>query len=236
HLDMEPGELSLCVPMMAQGELIGVVVLNNKHADAEPLPEDVQRLVVAIAEQIGLALSNLRLRETLEAQALNDPLTQLYNRRYMAENFQRELTIAGRKKAPVSVIMLDVDKFKPFNDRFGHEAGDLVLKAVADLLRSQCRETDIVCRFGGEEFLIILPEATLEMAMERAETLRNEAKAMTVEFDGSALDPISLSFGVSVFPDHGADPDDIIRAADMALYVSKNDGRDRVTAAGQSRS
>jgi diguanylate cyclase (GGDEF)-like protein/PAS domain S-box-containing protein len=234
HLALESGEQSLCVPMMAQGDLIGTVVLQRRPNDVGPLPEDVVRLVVAISEQIGLALSNLRLRETLEAQALRDPLTQLYNRRYMAENFQRELTIAGRKNIPVSVVMLDVDKFKPFNDEFGHEAGDLVLKAVANMLRSLCRATDIVCRYGGEEFLIILPDATLERGLERAEFLRKEVKNMAVEFEGSTLDPISLSFGVSVFPGNGSDPDDIIRAADVALYASKNAGRDRVTAAEQN--
>jgi len=233
HLVLETGEQSLCVPMMAQGELIGSVVLKSCSDDAGPLPEDVTRLVVAISEQIGLALSNLRLRETLEAQALRDPLTQLYNRRYMAENFQRELTIAGRRGIPVSVVMLDVDKFKPFNDQFGHEAGDLVLKAVANLLRTHCRTTDVVCRFGGEEFLIILPDATLEMGLERAEVLRNEVKSMILEFNGSTLDPISLSFGVSVYPQNGDDPDELIRAADVALYASKNAGRDQVTAAEQ---
>ena len=231
HLDLESGEHSLCVPMMTQGELIGTVVLKNKLDEPGQVPEDVVRLVVAVAEQVGLALSNLRLRETLEAQALRDPLTMLYNRRYMSENFQRELAIAGRKEVPVSVIMLDVDKFKPFNDRFGHEAGDLVLKSVANLLRNQCRASDIVCRYGGEEFLIILPDATLEMGLEKAEILRTQVKTMMVEFEGSVIDPVTLSFGVAVFPNNGTDPDNLIRAADIALYASKNAGRDRVTAA-----
>ncbi|MEO5939867.1 MAG: GGDEF domain-containing protein, partial [Candidatus Limnocylindrales bacterium] len=191
------------------------------------LTESARNLGLWVAELLALSLANFRLRETLHAQSTRDPLTGLFNRRYMEDSLERELYRAGREEGSLGVIMADIDHFKAFNDRSGHVAGDAVLRALAQLLAASVRSEDIVCRFGGEEFTILLPNATLDETTIRAEALR-VAAADLVTPDGQ---PVTLSMGVAAFPDHGVAADALIQAADAAMYQAKAGGRNRVTRA-----
>jgi len=177
--------------------------------------------------QEELALANRKLKEL----SVRDPLTGLFNRRYMEETLAREFAKARRTDSKCGVIMLDVDHFKNFNDTYGHEAGDLVLKELAGSLSSHVRGEDVVCRYGGEEFIIILPEITVDLALSRAEDLRRTvADEMRVDFNDTLL-KVTISLGVALFPDHGDDPESVVVAADNALYLSKEGGRNRVSVA-----
>ena len=184
------------------------------------------QLAITVAEDMALSLANLRLRETLRSQAIRDPLTGLFNRRYLEETMERELNRVKRQETTLGVIMMDLDHFKEYNDTFGHSGGDGLLSALGILLRSQIRGEDIACRYGGEEFLLILPGASLEVALERAESLRQAVKEMHQHQQG--LKPTTLSLGVAVYPTHGDTGLEIIKAADAALYRAKQAGRDRV--------
>jgi diguanylate cyclase (GGDEF)-like protein len=186
-----------------------------------------------VAAQLGLALANVQLRETLRTQSIRDPLTGLFNRRYMEETLDREAHRARRASGSTSVLMVDIDGFKEQNDSFGHDAGDAILRELAALLVRNLRKEDVACRYGGEEFVLVLPDAALEHAARRAEQLRLAVKQMRVAHHELSLGPITVSIGVSAFPEHGADAQTLLRAADAALYVSKRQGKDRVTVATQ---
>ncbi|MBD2103431.1 diguanylate cyclase [Leptolyngbya sp. FACHB-261] len=220
---------SICVPMMARGEALGLLYLNS--ATGGQLTIGQQRLAVTVAEQIALALANLKLHETLQHQSIRDPLTGLFNRRYMEESLERELHRSQRKQQPVGIIMLDVDNFKRFNDTYGHEAGDEVLRELGLFLRKYTRGSDIACRYGGEELTLILPEACLETTRERAEQLREGIKHLHVQHRRQVLGVVTLSLGVAVVPDHGLSSEAVLQAADAALYRAKALGRDRVVIA-----
>ena len=181
-----------------------------------------------MAEHVALALSNLKLHETLRSQSIRDPLTGLFNRRFMEESLVREVLRAARNQGPLGVIMIDLDGFKSFNDTFGHDAGDTLLREFGFLLRNNIRAEDIACRYGGEEFTLILPEATLEATLERAEQIREEIKRLKVLHRDQDLGQVTVSLGVAVFPNHGTTGEALLRAADTALYRAKIDGRDRV--------
>ncbi len=183
-----------------------------------------------MAEHIGLALSNLMLRSDLRQLSIHDPLTGLYNRRYMEEALETEIRRAERKGHPIGVIMLDIDHFKAFNDRFGHAAGDQVLRSIGALILDHLRAGDIACRYGGEELLLILPEASIEAAAQRAEDLRTRAKKLEVRHLDTPLGPVTVSLGVAVYPEHGRTRDALLASADASLYKAKQDGRDRVVA------
>jgi len=236
HLAPAKAAASICVPLMAQGETLGVFSLlfpaPVSPESQRELPDSTVRLAVAVAEQTALSLANLRLRETLRNQSIRDPLTGLFNRRYLEHSLDRELRRATRSKRPLALLMLDLDHFKRFNDTFGHDAGDTLLRELANFLLSQIRGEDIACRFGGEEFALILPEASLDSAHQRAEHLRNTIHKLQVHHRKQALGSVTLSIGVAVFPTHGKTADDLIRAADQALYRAKHEGRDRVVLAG----
>jgi diguanylate cyclase (GGDEF)-like protein len=167
------------------------------------------------------------LREAREL-AITDPLTGLYNRRYLWELLRRELLKGRRGATPVAALLVDLDHFKRFNDTWGHDAGDLVLKAAAKVLREAVRDSDIACRYGGEELAVVLPGAPLEIAIERAEAMRRGVAALRLDYDGKPLDAITASFGVAVFPRHAEDAETLLRAADSALYRAKREGRNRV--------
>ncbi len=238
HVDRSPTARYLCVPMMAQGEPLGVLHLRggrSRSSPSDPSLEDAreshQRLAVTVAEHIALALANLKLQETLRSQAIRDPLTGLFNRRYMEESLEREVRRAGRSATPLGIIMLDIDHFKRFNDELGHEAGDTLLSALCTFLRAHIRAEDIACRYGGEEFTLILPEASLDATRERAEQLREGVRLLRVPYRGDVLGPVTLSLGVATFPDHGASGHALLLAADAALYRAKHEGRDRLVVA-----
>jgi len=228
----------LCVPLAAQGEVLGILHLQYDRSESafgtivfETLQESQQRLATSVASQIALSLASINLRETLRDQSIRDPLTGLFNRRFMQECLDRELLRARRKNHPLTILFLDLDHFKRFNDAFGHEAGDLVLKSMAEIFRQYFRGDDVVCRYGGEEFAVILPESTAKDAVERANQLRTEAKKLQLKHQGRTLDPVSVSVGVASFPEHGSTAEELLRVADQGLYQSKADGRDRVTVA-----
>lgn len=225
HPNSTPIE-TLCVPMIAQGQAVGLFYLTTSQS--EKLSEVKQQLARAVSEHISLALVNLQLRESLETQSIKDSLTQLYNRRYMEESLKRELNLAKRKQHSVGLIMIDVDHFKQFNDNFGHKAGDLVLQEVSHFLMNNVRSGDIACRYGGEEFLLILPEAYLSDSEQRAEQLRQGIKQLSFKYYNQSLNSITISLGIASFPEHGDHSEVLINAADTALYQAKKRGRDRV--------
>jgi diguanylate cyclase (GGDEF)-like protein len=223
----------LCVPMIAQGEVLGVVHLRHDRLAAEsadsaaPLNE---RLAVTLAEHVALAFMNLKLRETLRNQSIRDPVTGLFNRRYMEETLERDIERVGRRQTSLGVVMLDLDHFKHFNDTYGHAAGDLLLREVGALLNAQIRGADIACRYGGEEFILILPEMPLDIVRQRVEALRLGIKQLDVQHRGQPLGAVTVSAGIAMFPEHGTAGENLLRAADQALYRAKAEGRDRVVA------
>jgi diguanylate cyclase (GGDEF)-like protein len=168
------------------------------------------------------------LRETLRQQSVRDPLTGLYNRRFLEETLDRELARLERKNLPLALIMIDVDNFKHFNDTFGHEAGDAVLRDLGGILQRHVRGGDIACRYGGEEFTIVLPEATLDIGRQRAEMLREAVRELRLVHDGKSLGAVTLSLGVACFPEHARRREHLLQIADAALYEAKNNGRNRV--------
>ena len=225
----------LCVPVFAQGGTLGLLHLRRVKEESSPQNGDSMEpclnLAMAVAEETGLALANLKVRDTLHEQSIRDPLTGLYNRRFLEEFLLRELARADRKKHALSIITLDIDHFKRINDTLGHGAGDIVLRRVGLLLQGYVRESDIACRVGGEEFSLLLPEASMQIAAQRAENIRGGVHELRLKYDGHSLGAITISLGVAAFPEHGTTPDTLIRAADLALYDAKSRGRDRVASA-----
>jgi len=234
HLPSPPPPGYLCAPLNAQGNSLGVLYIASEvRSGAGPgAPSQAkQRLADAVAAQLGLGLANVQLREILRSQSIHDPLTGLFNRRYMEETLEREVHRAKRGHRPMSVLMVDVDGFKQQNDAFGHDAGDAVLRRLAALLQGSLRKEDIACRYGGEEFVLVLPDASLDHAARRAEHLREAVSSMLIVHRERPLGPITISIGVAAFPDHGGDGETLIKAADGALYHAKREGRDRVSVA-----
>jgi diguanylate cyclase (GGDEF)-like protein len=231
-----------CVPLTAQGESLGVLVLIEplaiagraaREQDADE-QADRRRTLAATAEQIALALANLRLRDTLKSQSIRDPLTGLFNRRFLEESLERECRRAIRASRPLSVMMLDIDHFKRFNDTFGHDAGDAVLREVGAVLRSFFRGEDVACRYGGEEFALVLTDTAAEGALVRASQLREQVRQLSLSFRRQALGPVTISVGIATLPLHASTADALLRVADKALYRAKHEGRDRVVLADTS--
>ncbi|MCL4395952.1 MAG: diguanylate cyclase, partial [Chloroflexi bacterium] len=240
HMVGVTADAYVCVPLLAQGEPIGVLHLRNWPHEApgtpvrgEPAAAAQLRLAVTAAEHIALSLMNLRLRETLRDQAIRDPLTGLFNRRYMIETLERELHRSRRRATPLGVVMIDMDQLKQVNDTHGHAAGDAVLRRLAGLLQEQTRTDDVACRFGGDEFILILPEASFENTLRRAQELWRSFRDMRVEFHAQTLEGLAISVGVAVYPQDGATPQALLHQADTALYQAKREGRNRVVAASQ---
>jgi diguanylate cyclase (GGDEF)-like protein len=225
--------------MVAQGNIVGVLHLEfqstsdiQRDSSGESSRDSYQRLAISSASQIALSVASLQLRETLREQSIRDPLTRLFNRRFLEESLEREMELASRKGHSLAVIFLDLDHFKRFNDTFGHDAGDMVLQSLADLFRTFFRTTDICCRYGGEEFAILLPESSSQDAAKRANALRSEVRSLRLQHKKQTLGPLSLSAGVAAFPEHASNSDELLNIADKCLYESKLHGRDAVTIAG----
>ena len=224
----------LCVPLIAQGDTLGVLRLGYRAmvADAKKFDQTTeQRLGVAAASQIALSLASLRLRESLRDQSIRDPLTGLFNRRFMQECLDREILRVTRKNRSLAVIFIDIDHFKRFNDVFGHEAGDEVLRSIGDFFRSHFRGDDVICRYGGEEFAIILPESSAQDAAARAELLRLAAKDLKLMHHGVTLDSVTISAGIAGYPEHASTAAELLNVADTCLYEAKAKGRDRIAVA-----
>jgi diguanylate cyclase (GGDEF)-like protein len=215
----------LCVPMISQGEVLGLLV-----ASIPAGPHSVLDLAAAntISEQLALGTSNINLREVLRRQSTVDELTGLYNRRYLSETLRRELFRAERKRAALAVVMIDLDHFKHMNDTFGHEAGDAVLRAVGQCLRDGVRRSDIPCRYGGEELVLILPECDAAAAIRCAEGFRAAIEALELRQGDVLLPRVTASFGIAMWPANGEDATELLLSADRALYAAKNGGRNRV--------
>ena len=229
---------SVCIPLIANGETIGVVSIqdDDQRSDASTsLASDGlarrNQLASAVAEHIALTISNLNLREALRLQAIRDPLTGLYNRRYMQEFLEREIHRARRRGRPLAVMMLDLDNFKRYNDTFGHPAGDEGLRFVGDTLLGSVRGEDLACRYGGEEFSVILPECSLQQAAVRAEEIRTRLKESHMARASQIPGVITVSIGVAAFDETTDKGNLLLKFADDALYQAKRGGRDRVVVA-----
>jgi diguanylate cyclase (GGDEF)-like protein/PAS domain S-box-containing protein len=224
----------ICQPIIAQGEMLGMLHIEffgaNKKSgsDKENYIESRKRLVKNAADNLALSLVSLKLREALQSQSVRDPLTKLFNRRYMEESLDREIHKAARSKHGLGVIMFDVDHFKKFNDEYGHDAGDIVLLEFANLLTTNLRVSDISCRYGGEEFLIIMPETTKDIVIKRAESLRVQVSEKEVLYNGRPLPKITASFGIAYIESTFVEKSRLIKAADLALYDAKKSGRNQV--------
>jgi diguanylate cyclase (GGDEF)-like protein len=231
HTAPDPERPYVCIPMTAQGATLGVfhVAAATRTPDGR-LDPDVRQLAMWVAELLALSLANFRLRETLHVQSTRDSLTGLFNRRYMEETLEREIYRATREGAALGVIMLDLDRFKAYNDHHGHATGDALLRELAETLDTSIRAEDVACRYGGEEFTIILPHATKEETRRRAEVLRERAHQVTVPA-ASGGPGVTVSLGVAAYPEDGASADALLTAADAALYRAKDHGRDRVEVA-----
>jgi diguanylate cyclase (GGDEF)-like protein len=216
-----------CIPLTAQGESLGWLYLSAPGDGPMPkLP-----VAVAAADQLALALANLKLRQSLRDLSVRDPLTGLFNRRYLSESLAREIARGRRRGQPVSVMAFDLDHFKDFNDRYGHPAGDAVLVAFARILQSNSRSEDIACRQGGEEFVLILPEMELAVAMRRAADLMKALARLELVHEGQVLPALTSSIGLAMYPLHGATPEVLLALADQALYAAKAQGRNRIAVA-----
>lgn len=235
----DPGQQTLCcmhqigtaatveVPMMARGSVYGLLVLATEAEDSFDQLMANRRLARALAASMSLALSNIALREKLRTQSLRDPLTGLYNRRYMEDALDRYISLAERSGTATSVVMIDLDNFKRLNDENGHAKGDAVLRDVAGQLVAALRPSDVVSRYGGEELMVILPNCGLEDAMDKAEMMRTRIESLS---DAHGV-PISASFGVAAVPETSTSPVDVVPMADTALYVAKQAGKNCVRAA-----
>lgn len=236
-----PGH-TLCVPIAAHGMVLGLLSLHDGTDPSEQTGDRAEarklavrsaheRLALAASEQFALAVTNLELRNELRAQSIRDALTGLYNRRYLDETLARELRRANRTGIPVSLLMLDIDHFKQLNDTYGHAAGDAVLADVAAVVLQCVRSEDVACRYGGEEFVVIMVGLDQDEAVERAEQIRNAIALHGFTWNDQPVDRLTASFGVATSPGHGLTTDQLFGAADTALYEAKDQGRNRVGSA-----
>lgn len=218
-----------CMPLTARGDILGLLHLRGSSTGEVETAATTRRaeLVEAVAEQISLAIANLELRAALEVQSIRDPLTGLFNRRYFEESLTRELNRAKRSGTQVTVMIADVDRFKHFNDRFGHVAGDLALREIAARLQGAVRVEDVVSRYGGEEIAITMADTRLDAGIALARDLVDAVRGLRVEWRGQLLPRLTISVGVAAYPDHGDTVYALVDAADAALYRAKDHGRDR---------
>jgi diguanylate cyclase (GGDEF)-like protein len=219
----------LCVPLMAQNDIYGLLYfeISQTLCPQNVLPESERLLVNAFAELTALSLANVRLRENLHFQSVRDPLTSLYNRRYLDEFLLKQLHQSERMKCPLAVLMMDLDHFKRINDFYGHDAGDMALKELGKVLSGGIGAGDLACRYGGEEFLLVLFNTDAESAKARAEILRDEVSHIHFKYGSQEVGPIQVSIGIAVYPEDGLTNAELIETADKALYQAKNSGRNK---------
>ncbi len=234
HFTGAAPERYLCFPLVAHGETLGILYIECQTPAIAAATEAHENTIASLGEMAAMAIAGLHLRQKLESQSIRDGLTGLFNRSFMEVALERELHRAGRREKELAVMMVDIDHFKQFNDSFGHEAGDVVLREVAECLRVSVRNEDIVCRFGGEEFVVILPETAIPVVMGRAELLRGTVSELALRYHGQPLRQVTISIGVAIFPRHADTTDDLLRCADRALYAAKHRGRNRVVEADTS--
>jgi diguanylate cyclase (GGDEF)-like protein len=229
HMHQPAQAPSLCVPVMGQGAVLGILLLED------PVKSGVLGSMRAVAKnfanQIGLALANMKLQETVRNLSVRDPLTGLFNRRYMEESLNREIAAARRNSRSLGVAICDLNRFKRFNDTFGHDAGNYALREIAQLIMKHIRSSDIACRYGKDEIVLIFPEAPLEGVVMRANQLREAIFALNLQHFERQLEKISVSFGVSMFPRHGKTSAGLLQQAELALASAKEFGNNRVQVA-----
>lgn len=224
----------LCIPLQAHGRALGIVHI--VFDGIESPPHDLQRirqLANAAADNISLALANLRLRESLQSLSIRDPLTGLYNRRFMEEEVDRSISRMTRLQKPMALAFLDIDHFKDYNDKFGHDAGDAVMKAIAELMESFRQGSDVACRYGGEEFVVVMPETGPDQAKRKIESFRKSVRQLSLRLNGQTLPGVDISVGLSFFPEHGRTTAELLKQADNALYRAKQQGRNCIEVAGR---
>lgn len=232
HITGRPPPGCLCVPLAVQGEALGLLCLVSDPASNGDLRLGWRNTAIALGEAVQRSLYNLRLQATLREQAYRDPLTGLFNRRYLVNSLDRELHRAQRHGTALGLVMLDLDHFKGFNDSHGHAAGDLLLQHVGELLRTAVRQSDIVCRYGGEEFVLIMPESPCEDTCRRVDEMRVQLRNLIIRHEDRLLGSVTASAGVAVAPADGMASRELFAAADRALYAAKSRGRDRLVCSG----
>lgn len=225
HFTHLPKAGYLCLPLTVQGETLGLLCLIDHSAQKSKYQLGLQQLAITFGETVKLSLSNLKLRDELRHQTIHDPLTGLFNRRYLDETLPRELHLANRRAIVLCVVMLDIDGFKHFNDFFGHAAGDLLLREFGQLLNKHLRKSDISCRYGGDEFVLVMPDSSLADVQERVEKISTFLKGLEIHYSAQKLGMITLSAGIAQTPEHGTTANQLLRAADEALYSAKQNGR-----------
>lgn len=213
---------SFCYDLTHDGDFIGILQLVSKE---KVIDIQYQNLIRSLAPQLSSAMINIQLKDSLRNQAIRDPLTELYNRRFMLESFEQALNRAERHNSCLAVLMIDLDHFKNFNDSHGHEAGDKVLVMVAEQFKQNLRLEDIACRYGGEEFCILCPDTGLREAHILAEKLRRCVAEQEILYRGCCLEKVTLSVGIAIYPNHGHSTNDLLKQADKALYDAKDQGR-----------
>ncbi|MBI5760481.1 MAG: sensor domain-containing diguanylate cyclase [Planctomycetales bacterium] len=228
-LDDEPNPPDALIPLAVGGELLGLVVLHGMPANSQ----QVARLLPIFATVCALGVKNAQLFQRIEEMARRDGLTGLWNRATFNESLDRLTQQARDQQHPLCVVMSDVDHFKKFNDSFGHQAGDHVLREVARLWKAALPDSTVVARYGGEEFIAILPNTNVARARELAESLREELQAYPLDFDGQELH-VTASFGIAELNRPAADATELVRLADEAMYAAKKSGRNRVCAHGSN--
>lgn len=227
HLPETSLNNTLCVPLIAQGEAIGLLTFQNITPETAPS----RAYLELMAEALGLALANQRLRDALLEKALFDPLTGLRNRHHLEDTLRTQMAQAMRNHEPISCLMIDIDHFKSINDRFGHEAGDQVIKSVASIVQRAVHDSGLAFRYGGEEFLAILSGANEDAAQACATDIFNSVHDLSLRYGLSEIGPVDVSIGIASYPQH-AQSDSLLRAADVALYRAKELGRARIVSFG----
>ncbi|WP_134643072.1 sensor domain-containing diguanylate cyclase [Pseudaestuariivita atlantica] len=227
HLE-PPSDTYLCLPIIAHGDTVGLMHIRFDTMDDDCGVVDEHAFAMQVSEHVSLAIANVKLRDELRDQSTRDPLTGLYNRRYFLDAMRNAIAHADRKGHECALIAFDADKFKSFNDNHGHDAGDMVLRAIGQQLSELFPGEEVPCRFGGEEFALLLPHGGLEAAQDAAERLRAGIEAVELRYGGGTLPTVTVSSGIAVFPTCGPLPQDLISAADEALYEAKADGRNCV--------
>lgn len=232
HITEHAAQVYVCAPAIAQGEMIGFLCVTLEDGDDRKLTwtsvESRTRHISLAADNLAMALVSLKLREALRNRSVRDPMTLLFNRRYLDETLTRELANCRRSGKSLGVIMIDIDHFINYNDSHGHDAGDFVLTEIADIMRSKLREGDVACRYGGEELIMIMLDTSKDVTAERAEVVRSAIEAHEFRYKGKNLATVTASLGVAAYPDDGHNATTLLKAADAALYHAKESGRNKV--------
>jgi diguanylate cyclase (GGDEF)-like protein/PAS domain S-box-containing protein len=234
HVEQPYPSSTYCVPFLLDNIPAGCLSL-QPDVEGGKFQDQEMRLANNTCEQISLAFTNIKLRQGLRQQAIHDGLTGLYNRLYLDESMTRELYRQERSGQALSVIMMDLDHLKEINDIYGHAAGDSVLRALGQLLKQSVRASDLPCRYGGDEFVLVMPDTSVDTARKRAEKIADLFRKLSIPFGTQTLGGYSLSIGIATAPQHGHTSQDLLAAADAALYQAKRSGRDRIVTAASEQ-